>query len=96
MTASEIPSQIETIRSLLRPAGAELIGSALFVFFGCGAGMATVEFNGYHFTGNITIGIAFSFGLTIFVLCYCIGHISGGHLNFAVTLTLGLLRKQLH
>ncbi len=34
----------ETLRGLLRPAGAELIGSALFVFVACGAGMTTVKY----------------------------------------------------
>lgn len=80
----------ETLRGLLRPAMAELLGSALFVFVACGfassAGSAWT-------TGAATIGIAFSFGMSIFILAYSIGHISGGHLNFAVTLTFAVLRK---
>ena len=80
----------ETIRGLLRPAGAELIGSALFVFIACGSAMTTV---GFQIKGNAAIGIALTFGFTIFVLAYTIGHISGGHLNFAVTFTFCLLRK---
>lgn len=80
----------ETLRGLLRPAVAELIGSGLFVFIACGAGMTTV---GYHATGASTIGIALAFGMSIFVIAYSIGHISGGHLNFAVTLTFAVLRK---
>lgn len=80
----------ESIRSLLRPAGAELLGSALFVFVACGAGMTTVN---YQTVGNTTIGIALTFGITIFVLAFMIGHISGGHLNFAVTFTFCILRK---
>lgn len=79
----------ESIRSLLRPAAAEFVGSAIFVFIACGAGMTTVR---YQAIGNITIGIALSFGFTIFTLAFMIGHISGGHLNFAVTLTFCLLR----
>lgn len=96
VTSSELPTQIETIRSLLRPAGAELLGSALFVFMACGAGITTQSYRftgNFNTVGNITLGVAFSFGLTLFVLCYSIGHISGGHLNFAVTLTLGILRR---
>lgn len=80
----------ETLRGLLRPAIAELIGSALFIFIACGAGMTTV---GYHSNGAQQIGIALTFGMSIFVLCYSIGHISGGHLNFAVTFTFAVLRK---
>jgi aquaporin Z len=69
---------------------AELIGSALFVFIACGAGMTTV---GYKSAGASSIGIALTFGMTIFVIAYSIGHISGGHLNFAVTFTFAVLRK---
>src|ERR1700677_168013 len=84
------PVELETLRSLLRPAAAELVGSALFVFVACGAGMTTVK---YTFVGSTTIGIALAFGMTITVLCYSIGHISGGHLNFAVTFTMCVLRR---
>jgi MIP family channel proteins len=80
----------ETLRGLLRPAAAELIGSALFVFIACGSAMTTFKF---QVTGNVVIGISLTFGFTIFVLAYTIGHISGGHLNFAVTFTFCLLRK---
>jgi len=86
---TELGSQIETVRSLLRPASAEFIGSALFLFIACGAGISTP----YQFYGTETIGVALSFGLTLFVLCYSIGHISGGHLNFAITFTMCLLRR---
>lgn len=81
---------METLRSLARPAAAEFVGSALFIFVACGAGMTTVK---YTFVGSTTIGIALSFGMTITVLAYSIGHISGGHLNFAVTFTLTLLKR---
>lgn len=82
--------EMESVRSLLRPAAAEMLGSALFIFVACGAGMTTVK---YTFVGSTTIGIALTFGMTITVLCYAIGHISGGHLNFAVTFTMALLRR---
>ena len=80
----------ENIRQLLRPAAAEFLGSGLFVFIACGAGMTTIN---YQTIGATTIGIALTFGFTIFVLAYTIGHISGGHLNFAVTFTFMILRK---
>ena len=87
---SEPELELETLRSLARPAAAEFVGSALFIFVACGAGMTTVK---YTFVGSTTIGIALSFGMTITVLAYSIGHISGGHLNFAVTFTLALLKR---
>ena len=62
----------------------------MFLFIAAGSAMTTVK---YSFYGATTIGIALTFGITIFVLCYTIGHISGGHLNFAVTFTLCLLRR---
>jgi len=82
----------ETLRGLLRPAAAELVGSALFVFTACGAAMTTSLGSSYT-VGAGTIGIALAFGMCIFVLAYSIGHVSGGHLNFAVTFTFAVLRK---
>jgi len=57
--------------------------------------MNTVNFIGVNGTavGTIQIGIALSFGFTIFVLAFTIGHISGGHLNCAVTLSFVVTRK---
>jgi len=80
----------ESLRSLVRPALAELLGSAMFIFIACGAGMTTIR---YQSTGAQTIGIALTFGFSIFAIAYSIGHISGGHLNFAVTFTFAILRK---
>ena len=82
----------ETLRGLLRPAMAEMIGSAMFIFIACGSAMTT-SLEGAWTVGAGTIGIALSFGMSIFVIAYSIGHISGGHLNFAVTLTFAVLRK---
>jgi len=52
--------------------------------------MTTVS---YQTEGAQMIGIAFTFGLMIFTLAYMIGHLSGAHLNFAVTFTFCLLGK---
>ncbi len=43
--------------------------------------------------GLLQIGISLTFGWTIIVIAWSIGHISGGHLNFAVTFAFVLLRK---
>jgi len=87
---STLPENVETIRSLLQPASAEMIGSALFVFCACGSGVSG-SYSGFE--GSKTIGIGLAFGMNIFVLCYAIGHISGGHLNCAVTFTFCLMRR---
>ncbi len=63
----------------------------LLPLFFCGCSFHGDDY--IHLQGNVVIGIALTFGFTIFVLAYSIGHISGGHLNFAVTFAFALLQK---
>lgn len=56
---------------------AELIGTFWLVFGGCG----TALFGGVGF-----LGVALAFGLTVVTMAYAIGHVSGAHLNPAVSL----------
>lgn len=88
--ADEVAPPPETIYSLIRPAFAECLGSAVFIFVACGSAMTTVK---YQTPGSVAIGIALTFGFTIFVLCFTIGHISGGHLNCVVSFSFALLGK---
>jgi aquaporin Z len=66
---------------------AELLGTALLVFFGVGT--ATLSF-GFKITGASTsagiVATALAFGLVLLVLVYAIGPISGCHVNPAVTI----------
>ncbi len=62
---------------------AEFLGTFVLVFGGCGtAVLATTNSE----VGVGWLGVALAFGLTVVVMAYAVGHISGGHFNPAVTL----------
>ncbi|GAA1780206.1 aquaporin Z [Nocardioides hankookensis] len=63
---------------------AEFLGTFVLVFGGCGtAVLATSSTPG---SGVGWLGVALAFGLTVVVMAYAVGHISGGHFNPAVTI----------
>lgn len=73
--------------ALVRALGAEAIGAFALVFVGAGAIMVDAEGGGLG-----TVGVALAFGLVIMAMVYAVGHVSGAHLNPAVTFAFAVSR----
>src|SRR6185295_10120452 len=88
MSMDTMDRHMDRSLSLARRAAAEGFAAFALVFAGCGAIVADAQYDG----ALGAVGVSLVFGLIIMVMVYATGHLSGAHINPAVTLAFTLSR----
>ncbi|XP_060673440.1 aquaporin NIP1-1 [Ziziphus jujuba] len=84
--ANDIPSK-NFRKELPKQVVAELIGTYVLIFMGCGGALVS------QVQPLKMVGIAIVWGLVLMALIYAVGHVSGAHFNPAVTISLAAACK---
>ena len=82
------PSSLAT--NLLAKCTAEAFATFCLTFFGCGAAIVVFYNTGSAVAGHVTVSLAF--GLVIMAMVFATGHLSGAHINPAVTVAFAVSR----
>ncbi|XP_021804219.1 nodulin-26-like, partial [Prunus avium] len=77
----------EISASLFQKMMAELVGTYILIFIGCGAALVN------NIQSLTIVGIALAWGLAFTATAYAVGHVSGAHFNPAVTIALAAGRR---
>ena len=89
MSTNNHPGSEAAVRpDLVRRATAEGLAAFALVFAGCGAIVADARYDG----ALGAVGVSLVFGLIIMVMVYATGHLSGAHINPAVTVAFTITR----
>lgn len=83
------------VPTLTQKCVAEFIGTAFLVYIGCGALTAGsyLTHGPAAFRAGDLLGVALAFGLAISIMVYAVGHISGCHINPAVSLAFACVKR---